>query len=306
MASIAVLPVLLGLGVDYAIQYQARVVEEGGPPVRAARVAVPVIATAALATGVGLPRAAAVAGADGARVRRCCSWPASRSRFALALTAGTAALALARAAARRRAGAVAARRRRAGRGRGDAARRARSARPARRVGGAAVRAALRRPGRVLAVGLAVAALGWAVDSRTEVVSDIERLVPQDLPAVQDLEALQQATGVAGEIDVVVEGDDLTEPAVVQVDARLPGGRAQALRLLGRPRLRAGRAVPGAVAARTCSATQASASDRERIRALLDAVPPYFSSAVITARPQDGEPRVRDPAGVARAPAADHR
>ena len=52
MASIAVLPVLLGLGVDYAIQYQARVQEEGGPE-RAARVAVPVIATAALATGVG-------------------------------------------------------------------------------------------------------------------------------------------------------------------------------------------------------------------------------------------------------------
>ena len=42
MASIAVLPVLLGLAVDYAIQYQA-----GG--VRA----VPAIATAALATAVG-------------------------------------------------------------------------------------------------------------------------------------------------------------------------------------------------------------------------------------------------------------
>ena len=52
MASIAVLPVLLGLGVDYAIQYQARVAEEGDP-VRAARVAVPAIATAALATGAG-------------------------------------------------------------------------------------------------------------------------------------------------------------------------------------------------------------------------------------------------------------
>ena len=52
MASIAVLPVLLGLGVDYAIQYQARVNEEGSAG-RAARVAVPVIATAALATGVG-------------------------------------------------------------------------------------------------------------------------------------------------------------------------------------------------------------------------------------------------------------
>ena len=72
MASIAVLPVLLGLGVDYAIQYQARI---GDPPSaagaeRAARVAVPTIATAALATVGGVRRAAALAGADGARLRR--------------------------------------------------------------------------------------------------------------------------------------------------------------------------------------------------------------------------------------------
>src|SRR4051812_24626720 len=52
MGSIAVRPGLLGLGVDYAIQYRAGV-EERGDAVRAARVAVPVIATAALATGAG-------------------------------------------------------------------------------------------------------------------------------------------------------------------------------------------------------------------------------------------------------------
>ena len=68
---------------------------------------------------------------------------------------------------------------------------------------------------VLAIAFAFAAVGWAVDSRTEVVSDIERLVPQDLRAVEDLQALQQATGVAGEIDVIVQGRDLTEPEVVR-------------------------------------------------------------------------------------------
>ena len=59
MASIAVLPVLLGLGVDYAIQYQARV-EEGEATLdtreaarRTTRVAVPTIATAGAATVVG-------------------------------------------------------------------------------------------------------------------------------------------------------------------------------------------------------------------------------------------------------------
>ncbi len=53
MASIAVLPVLLGLGVDYAIQYQARV-RRRATPLRGRRAsAVPTIATAGLATGVG-------------------------------------------------------------------------------------------------------------------------------------------------------------------------------------------------------------------------------------------------------------
>ena len=39
-------------------------------------------------------------------------------------------------------------------------------------------------------------------------------MPQDLRGARDLDALQKATGVAGEIDVVVEGKDLTDPKVV--------------------------------------------------------------------------------------------
>ena len=276
MASIAALPVLLGLGVDYAIQYQARVEEEQGDAPRAARVAGPVIATAALATSVGF------------LVLLLSPVPMVRSfglllvagigiAFALALTAGTAALSLGRGATP---------------GDGPLARSLRGAgellegpgralaRPARRAGGAAVRTALRRPGRVLVVGLAIAAAGWAVDSRTEVVSDIERLVPQDLRAVEDLKALQEATGVAGEVDVVVDGADLTQPAVVRW---MRDYQNAVLRRYGYS------AERGCARAELCPALSLSdlfrneqaAGDRERIRALLDAVPPYFSRAVIT-------------------------
>jgi hydrophobe/amphiphile efflux-3 (HAE3) family protein len=276
MASIAVLPVLLGLGVDYAIQYQARV-EEAGDAAVAARVAVPGIATAALATGAGflvlllspvpMVRGFGVLLVVGIAIA-----------FFVALTAGTAALSL-----RPRDGAFA----RSLRGAGELVEGAGRGigrvvgRPARRVGDATVGAALRHPGRFLAVGLAVAALGWAVDSRTEVVSDIDRLVPQDLAAVQDVKALQKATGVAGEIDVVVQGNDLTDPAVVR------WMRDYQAALLKRYGYSANR---GCGQAELCPAlslpdlfrTEASASDRAKIRALLDAVPPYFSSAVITA------------------------
>jgi hydrophobe/amphiphile efflux-3 (HAE3) family protein len=276
MASIAVLPVLLGLGVDYAIQYQARVHEEGSAE-RAARVAVPVIATAALATGVGflvllLSPVPMVRGFGALLV------VGIAIAFALALTAGTAALSL-----RPRDGGLA----RSLRGAGeltDAAARALGrplAPPAGRVGSGAVRAALRWPGRVLAAALLIAVAGWALDSRTEVVSDIDRLVPQDLAAVQDLKTLQEATGVAGEIDVVVEGRDLTDPAVVKWMRDYQAG------VLDRYGYSSER---GCGEADLCPAlslpdlfrSSQSAGDRERIRALLDAVPPYFSRAVITA------------------------
>ena len=276
MASIAVLPVLLGLGVDYAIQYQARVQEEGGAE-HAARVAVPVIATAALATGVGflvllLSPVPMVRGFGALLVAGIAI------AFALALTAGTAALSL-----RPRDGALS----RSLRGAGeltDAAARAIGrplARPARRAGDAAVSGALRRPGRVLALAAVIAVVGWGLDSQTEVVSDIDRLVPQDLAAVQDLKTLQQATGVAGEIDVVVEGRDLTDPAVVKWMRDYQAGVLERYgysseRGCGRADLCPALSLPDLFR------SSQAAGDRERIRALLDAVPPYFSRAVITA------------------------
>ena len=278
MASIAVLPVLLGLGVDYAIQYQARV-QELGSAERAARVAVPVIATAALATGVGflvlLTSPVPMVRGFGALLVAGIA-----IAFAVALTAGTAALTL---GGRPRDGAVA----RSLRGAAElfdaaAGALARPLRgPARRIGSAAVGGALRRPGRVLAAGLAVAAVGWALDSQTEVVSDVERLVPQDLQAVQDLRELQRSTGVAGEIDIVVEGEDLTDPAVVGWMRDYQAGILEdygysAERGCGRAELCPALSLPDLFR------SSQSASDRERIRGLLDAVPPYFSQAVITA------------------------
>src|SRR5204863_6438173 len=74
--------------------------------------------------------------------------------------------------------------------------------------------ALENPRRVLTVGLAVAALGWIADTQTSVVSDVRQLVPQNLQSLRDVNTLQAATGVSGEIDVLVRGKDLTDPNVI--------------------------------------------------------------------------------------------
>src|SRR5204863_9958980 len=89
-----------------------------------------------------------------------------------------------------------------------------AARGLRRAAGAALAFAIRRPARVLAIGLAVAAAGWALDTQTRVESDIQRLVPHDLPALRDLDGLQRSSGVGGELDVVVEGADVASPASI--------------------------------------------------------------------------------------------
>jgi hydrophobe/amphiphile efflux-3 (HAE3) family protein len=277
MASIAVLPVLLGLGVDYAIQYQARV-EEEGDPVRAARLAVPTIATAAVATAVGflvlqLSPVPMVRGFGALLVAGIVF------AFLLALTAGTAALVIS--AGRSRDGAVA----RSLRGAGELADAASAqlARPARRAGAlgrAVLRVAVRRPRRVLAVGLALALIGLALDSQTEVVSDVEKLVPQDLQGVQDLHALQRATGVAGEVDVIVEGADLTDPKIV---TWMRDYQADLLERYGySPTNGCGKAeLCPALSLTDLFRDQGAGATREQVRGLLDAVPEYFSQAVIT-------------------------
>ncbi len=209
MASIAVLPVLIGLAVDYAIQFQARFDEEvlrghegSAAATSAAAAGGPTILTAGVATAVGF------------LVLLLSPVPMVRGFGALlvvgiglallcALCAGFAALA------------------RFGGG-------PRPARPVpSRLGShprvVALRewfadrawrslgVALSRPRRVLAIGLAVALVGLALDTQSEVVSDVRELVPQDLQELRDVNALQDETGVSGEIDVTVRADDITDP-----------------------------------------------------------------------------------------------
>lgn len=347
LATIGVLPVLVGLSVDYAIQMQSRVREElegGGEPipavVRAASASGPVLLTAMAATlagfaalvlspvpmvrGFGLLLAIGVAGA-----------------FAIAMTAGMAALAWAaqvpetggrvdgrgrllrpRLPRRRRRGNQAAgqaeprvRRfvrvrqlprpripqRLSGRirprrpaippsVRSAASRIRRSARRRRaaagvrlrEVGRATLAVTIVQPGRVLVVGALLAAIGWGASVRSDVVSDVRELVPQDIAAISDLQLLQDASGVAGEVDITVRSDGGQSVARPEVITWMSGFSQDIL-------ARNGYAGEDAScdAARLCPAIalpdlfRSGEPSQSRIDSLLDAVPRYFSQAVIT-------------------------
>jgi predicted RND superfamily exporter protein len=255
MASIAVLPILIGLGVDYGIQFQARAQEartpddtaaarsgepgrraggeavaerEGSGPISAARAvgqaaarSAPAIATAALATATGflvllLSPVPMVRGFGLLLVAGIAV------AFLCALTAGSAVLIL----GERDGGWLGASWRGAAEimrpiGRavtGVASRLVPRARPARDGAGTPARiisGLVARPGRVLALAALLAVIGWAADTQTGVQSDVTKLVPTSMPALHNLNTLEKVTGVSGEIDVTVRGSNVATPATVQ-------------------------------------------------------------------------------------------
>jgi uncharacterized protein len=292
MASIAVLPVLIGLAVDYAIQFQARYREardSGEAPLGAARLAAarggPVIATAALATAAGF---AVLLLSPVPMVRGFGVLLVIGIAVALgaALTAGFAVLAgygrSRRAWPRRLPARLGELRRRGSELTGRAGARLRAASD--RV----LALAIASPVPVLAVAVVLAIGGWVAGTRTEVVSDLRELVPGDVLERADVDELQDETGVSGELNVIVTAEDLTDPAVVAWMADLKE------RVLARGGF--GGEFPSCEAAQICPQIAlsdlftdgAGGLDRQRIRAVLEAVPEYFSQAVITPPSEGGE------------------
>ncbi len=312
MASVAVLPVLVGLSVDYAIQFQSRVEEaraDGGCDTleairRAALHGVPTIATAVLASIGGLlvltlspvpmVRGFGLLLVLGVAIALLC-----------ALTAGSAALVLADRRAQRisRRGFDG-----AGGGTGEAknrdAPRARAGHalfgmvtPAwqgareiltdnaasRFISNMALDRAVRYPGRVLGVGLVLAVLGWGLDTQTQVQTDISKLAPQNLSSLHNLDELERVTGVGGEIDLTVSSSALTKLATIEWMSAYEG---TILKRFGYS------SAKGCGNAQLCPAFSlpdlfhegegsAAKLNQKRVNALLAALPPYFSEDVIT-------------------------
>ncbi len=314
MASIAVLPILIGLGVDYGIQFQARAQEarmlaerEGGGPISAAEAvgqaaarSAPAIATAALATATGflvlllspvpMVRGFGLLLVAGIGVAFLC-----------ALTAGSAVLIL----GERDGGWLGASWRgaaeilhpvgqaagRVGRGTSRVVRRLvprgrtlrdGAGRPDRIIAGLVA-----RPGRVLALAAVLAVVGWAADTQTGVQSDVTKLVPTSMPALHNLNTLEKVTGVSGEIDVTVRSKNVATPATVQWMISYERQLLSHFGYLeekgcGAATLCPALSLPDLFSSASQSASGATASlTQAEITAFLAAVPSYFSQAVIT-------------------------
>lgn len=197
MASVAVLPILIGLAVDYAIQFQARLDEveaTGASGPEAARTAAnlsgPTIATACAATAAGF-LVLLLSPTPMVRGFGVLLFAGVLLAFGLVMTAGFAALGLRRAP--------------------------REPRPLRGIRplAALVEFSVARPTLILAVGVALAAIGWGVGTQIDTVSEVRQLAPHNLRQVEDLDTFEDATGTTGDLEILVEAPDLTDPATIE-------------------------------------------------------------------------------------------
>jgi len=201
MASIAALPILVGLAVDYAIQFQARIDEtnsiqegasKGGPTIAAACAATIAGFLALQLSPIPMVRGFAWFLIVGVAVA-----------FVLAFTVGPAVQAILGRVARAQ-GTPSIQRR------GPLTARDRTRPPERLLS-----LAVSNPTAVLAVGIGLAIMGWAAGTEVNIVTDIRELAPQNVKAVEGLNELRDTTGVSGELDVSITAPDLTDPKTVE-------------------------------------------------------------------------------------------
>jgi predicted RND superfamily exporter protein len=213
VGAIAMLPVLVGLAVDYAIQFQARFNEarsEGAAPGAAVAAAAmgggPVIGPACIATTAGFA-VFALAPSPLVRSFGLLLVLGVGLAFVVALTGGLAALGIA--AWRGSPPPPQPQQRRvAGNATGQIADRLRS------TGTASIAMAIASPGRVLVAGLLLAVCGWVASAGTGVETDIRDLAPSNLGALKDLKELEKETGISGDVNVTIKAQDPTNPQVI--------------------------------------------------------------------------------------------
>jgi hydrophobe/amphiphile efflux-3 (HAE3) family protein len=204
VGAVAVLPVLVGLAVDYAIQFHARADREmrsGAEPAAAVRTA---------ATGGGPPVLAAATATIAALLALTLSPVPLIRGFGLLLVCGVAlAIVVVLTTGFATLGWA-----------GGAASRGARREPAETVARIVrLRPLFARttsnPRKTVWIAFALAFVGWACGLLSPVTTDIQQLVPASLPAVKDAKAFQKLAGTSGEVDVLVRAGDVTDPKTIK-------------------------------------------------------------------------------------------
>jgi uncharacterized protein len=300
IALVAALPVLIGLGTSFGIQFQDRFerrrdeLGRSRAAVEAARTAGPSVALAGLVLIAGL-LALLLSSVPMVRSFGAVVAFGTLVAFVVTLTAGVALLGGEPPTLFRRVatGTVSRRGRAAGRWFQETGPAGRAAKPSpsrlrlassarsfaskgqQRIMGAAVE----RPRRVLWIAVTLALLGLLAATQLDLVSDLERLAPSGNSAVKAQRTLRDATASSGQINVLVHGNDLADPRAI---AWMSAYQRRVLARHGysdRRPCREAQLCPGLSVTNLFGT--GPAPDRRRVEAVYRSLPRYFARNVIS-------------------------
>jgi len=202
MATMAVIPILIGLGIDYSLQFHSRYQEELR---RQNSVPAAIIhSMSSISPGVGIAFGATAIGFLTLLMSRV---PMVRD-FGIILTLG---IFLSYLVALFLLNAILARRDRKARLEELKAESAEASHREERVLGAIARYLIGHPIPILVLAAAVFLAGAILDHRLGVMTEWERLMPQDITALEELREVRKVVGYSGELRFMIEGQDVLQP-----------------------------------------------------------------------------------------------
>ena len=261
MVTISGLPILIGLGVDFAIQFHSRFDEElnrTGSAAQALRESLPRIGAA-----VGI---AVLAASAGFMVLHLSRVPMIRD-FGSMLAVGTVILFLASLLV------LNSILFRSQRNRNDSPRVLGSRLPVENVVQSITTNTVGRMLPVLAIGLFVVLLGVFLDQRIPLQTEPERFIPQNSQVLKDLYYIRDTVGSDSELGILVQADDVLRPDVLAWMAEF-----QKTELSGHPKLLSANSLASLLLAAN-SGAMPSAEETQR---LLDIVPASIRNSMVSA------------------------
>ena len=136
-----------------------------------------------------------------------------------------------------------------------------------------------RPGRVLRVAALLAVVGWLAGTQVDVVSDVTRLVPSDQREVRDFKTLQRESRTSGDVNLVVRSERLLDPDVVRW---MTTYQSEVLRRHGFSEKRPCSAADLCPALSLTNLFGSGRQSARQVEQVIEALPRYFSQNVITA------------------------
>ncbi|MGX1195902.1 efflux RND transporter permease subunit [Metabacillus sp. SLBN-84] len=132
---------------------------------------------------------------------------------------------------------------------------------------------VKRPVILIVFGLSLAVAGFSMDHSLKIETNLENLMPQDAPELKELNSIREVVGATNELTFMVKADDVTKTEVIQWMNRF-----QQSQLSSHPELEEGTSIVDAVKQGNAGEVP---SEQEKIDMALERIPSELKGNIVS-------------------------